>query len=142
MRWSLPIVALTTLACSPGSTPADERALHALLNSQAELWTAGDLEGFVEFYAQDAIFMSPTGETRGRGAILTRYIKRYREDGATMGTLRFDFLDTQLSKDRSLATVALRWHIDFENKEPATGHALVTLVQVDNQWRIQQDASM
>ncbi|MEO1483191.1 MAG: nuclear transport factor 2 family protein [Myxococcota bacterium] len=138
---SVRLLLLLAVAGCASARPEPE-SLHRILNEQAATWSAGDLEAFVAFYAADAVFVSPSGETRGRQAIFERYVKRYRDGGASMGTLRFEFLDTQISADGTLAAVTLKWHIDFDDKAPASGHALVTLVRANGQWHIHQDASM
>jgi hypothetical protein len=123
----------------------------ATLHLQAQRWTAGDLDGFCAVYADDALFLSPSGLTRGRAAVLARYRKKYLdgpEGKAGMGALSFAIEDAR--SVGPLATVALRWTLtwpDAMQKPPATGLSLVTLENVDGSgdtahWLIRHDASM
>jgi ketosteroid isomerase-like protein len=75
------LAALAALPPPPGTGPArreeeTRKALAAVLDRQVQAWNRGDLEGFVSVYAEDAAFVSPTGLTRGRQAVLDRYRKR------------------------------------------------------------------
>jgi hypothetical protein len=58
------------------------------LREQAASWNRGDLETFTSVYAEVAAFLTPSGVTHGRQAVLDRYRKRY-PDRAAMGTLFF-----------------------------------------------------
>jgi hypothetical protein len=64
----------------------------ALLDQQAVDWNRGDLAAFTSVYDEDAVFVSTTGLTRGRGAVLERYRKRY-PDRAAMGTLKLEIVE-------------------------------------------------
>ena len=119
------------------------------LDVQAADWTAGDLEGFCAVYAEDAVFISPSGKTVGRQAIFDRYTKRYREDGAEMGTLTLTVEDVRLSPAGDMASIAMRWALAWASREPASGLSLISLVRQGPagsdgrpSWQIVQDASM
>ena len=124
----------------------------ATLHRQAQRWTAGDLEGFCAVYADDAVFLSPGGLTRGRAAVLARYQKKYvegPEGKAGMGALSFAIEDAR--SVGTLATVALRWTLTWPEamkKPTASGLSLVTLENVGGgagdaaRWLILHDASM
>ncbi len=66
---------------------AAREQIATLLEKQATDWNRGDLAAFTAVYDEDAVFVSPTGVTRGRAAVLDRYRKRY-PDQAAMGTLK------------------------------------------------------
>jgi ketosteroid isomerase-like protein len=116
------------------------------LNTQAKLWTAGDLDGFCAYYAEQALFLSPSGLTRGRAEVLARYKKKYvegPEGKAGMGALTFDFEDAR--GDERFAIVALRWTLvwpDAMKKPKATGLSLVTFEKIGAKWQVVHDASM
>lgn len=149
----------TSSSTTPASTAADAASapnkdalkaeLQAFLDEQAADWTDGDLEGFCAVYADDAVFISPSGKTVGRQAIFDRYTKRYREDGAEMGSLTLTVEDVRLSPSGDMASIAMRWALAWASREPASGLSLITLVRqgpVDHEgraaWQIVQDASM
>ncbi len=124
-----------------------------LLSTQAEAWTAGDLEAFCAVYAEDALFISPSGQTRGRQAVLERYQKRY-PDQAAMGALTLEVIemrplsgvevtpqgDAVPGSVHGLSVVA-RWTLRYPEKEPATGLTLLVLRRDGPAWHIVQDAS-
>lgn len=131
-------------ASAPGvASDAADRAV-AALTRQAEDWNRGDLESFTSVYADDAVFLSPSGVHRGRDEVLARYRKRY-PDRAAMGTLSFEVIETRQSDDASLVTLAARWHLAYpENadREDASGLTLLVLRRDPDGWKIVQDASM
>lgn len=128
-----------------------------LIDTQVEAWNRGDLEAFTAVYADDAAFLSPTGLTRGRNEVLTRYRKRY-PDLKAMGRLSLEPIEmrpasgtefTQLGGARPSrvhgVTVAARWRIaypDESGKEPAEGLTLIVFRRTRDGWEIVQDASM
>ncbi|MFO0723881.1 MAG: SgcJ/EcaC family oxidoreductase [Myxococcota bacterium] len=131
-------------------------AIEALLHAQAAAWTSGDLVAFCSVYAEDATFISPTGKTQGRRAILERYQKKYGSAKETMGALSLDVEEIRLADGYEVtaegdalpskvhgASVIMRWRLQFPKKPPAEGLSMIALfVGSDGQWRIAQDASM
>ena len=124
------------LAAAPASSVD---AVKALITAQGEAWNRGDLPAFTQVYADDAIFVSPTGVTRGRQAVLERYQKRY-PDKKAMGTLSFEFVEARELKD-SVSLVA-KWSLSYPDKPVASGHTLLVLHKRGEKWVIVQDASM
>lgn len=136
------------------SERAARRAIEDLLARQAEAWNRGDIEAFCSVYADDATFLSPTGVTRGRQAVIDRYRSRY-PDRAAMGHLTLEVLearpiwgmetDLQLNAapgDLQGMTIGARWSLSFAGKEPASGQTLLVLRPRGEGWAIVQDASM
>lgn len=134
-----------------------EREVHALIAEQARAWSRGDIDAFMEGYAEDVVFVSPTGLTRGRDEVLARYRKRY-PDGQAMGHLALDILETRLaagyeatregdatpSRVHGVSVVA-RWTLrypDDPTRSDVTGLTLLVLHPTPQGWRIVQDASM
>jgi uncharacterized protein (TIGR02246 family) len=128
-------IALQLLLAAP-----PEAAIQAELTRQAGAWNRGDLGAFCAFYADDAVFISPTGVTKGRQAVFDRYKKRYPTPAA-MGTLTLEAIDTRLFGQEG-ATAMARWTLAYPDKPPATGLTLVVLRREGKEWRIVQDASM
>ncbi len=126
------------LAAPPSPIPvADE--LRALLTKQAAQWTAGDLTGFCSHYADDAIFVSPSGRTDGRAAVEQRYLKKY-VDKRGMGALTLEVL--HVIADGGVASIAMRWRLAFDGKPPAEGYSVIGLERRAGAWKIAHDASM
>ena len=74
------------LSGTPGPRGVGETEVLSLIQAQAAAWNRGDLEAFCGVYADDAVFVSPTGVTKGRAEVLARYRKRYPDQKA-MGQL-------------------------------------------------------
>lgn len=125
----------------------------ALLKGQAEAWTRGDLEAFCSVYAEDALFLATSGETRGRQAVLERYKKRY-PDKAAMGALTLELVELRPLSGVEVTpqgdavpgsvhgvSVAARWTLRYPKKQKASGLTLLVLRHERAGWRIVQDAS-
>ena len=136
-----------------GEAQAREETV-ALLGSQAEAWNAGDLEEFCTVYADDAAYVSSTGVTRGREAILARYRQRY-PDRAAMGTLSFEIVEARPASGVEITllgdaapgrvhgvSIVARWRLTYADREPAEGLTLVVFRRRGEGWEMVQDASM
>lgn len=124
---------------APATAHPASVAVLALLDTQIAAWNRGDLSAFCAAYADDALFISPTGLTRGRDAVLARYTNRY-PDKAAMGTLDLEIVETRPTADG--VSVAARWTLRYPGKTAATGHTLIIFRLIDARWQIVQDASM
>ncbi|MGE0640582.1 MAG: SgcJ/EcaC family oxidoreductase [Thermoanaerobaculia bacterium] len=132
-----------------------DAAVRALLENQVAAWNRGDLEAFVAAYADEALFVSPSGVTRGSGEVLARYRRRY-PDGKAMGRLRLELSDVRLTAGGEVsmlgdavpgrvhgARVLARWTLTRDDGAPArSGPTLIVLERRDGTWRIVEDASM
>jgi len=132
-----------------------ESALRKVLADQSGDWNRGDLEAFCAVYADSALFASPTGLTRGRHAVLSRYRKRF-PDRAAMGTLSLDVVSIDFAtgmevttlgdavpSDLHGASLVARWTLAGPGKDPATGLTLLTFRRrTGGKWEIVHDASM
>ena len=130
------------------------REVTAALDRQVQAWNRGDLEGFVSVYAENATFVSPSGLTQGRQAVLDRYRKKY-PDKAAMGTLSLVPVETRLSwgiegsmygdavaGDVQGVSIVARWTLAYPDKPAASGLTLLVFHARGGQWLIVQDASM
>jgi uncharacterized protein (TIGR02246 family) len=129
-------------------------AVAAVLAEQSAAWSRGDLEAFCAHYAEDAVFVSPSGLTQGRQAVLDRYRARYASPQA-MGTLTLEPLDVREARGNEVSpfgdalpsrthavTVAARWTLARAGEPDATGLTLLVLHRRAGTWVIVQDASM
>ena len=139
------VLAFTLVACAfpahaapPPPPPREE--ISALLHAQAAAWTRGDLDAFCAIYADDATFLSPSGLTKGRLAVLDRYRKKY-VDKAGMGTLTLEIVEARAASATNASVVA-RWTLNWPDKPKAEGLTLLVLWKSAEGWRIVQDASM
>lgn len=153
-RRLLSALVLLCLLAPPALRAADsspEDQIKALLRTQAEAWSRGDLEAFTSVYAEDAAFLSPSGLTRGRREVLERYRRRY-PDAAAMGKLTLEVLETRLfpasGPAAAGASVAARWRLEYPSqasqadRKTAEGLTLLVLRRTATSWEIVQDASM
>jgi uncharacterized protein (TIGR02246 family) len=138
---SLVLSGLIALAApGAGAMPSPDAEIRTLLHDQAEAWNRGDLPAFCAVYADDATFISPSGMTQGRQAVLDRYQKKY-VDKAGMGSLTLEVLETRALHAGSASLVA-RWTLTWPDKPKAEGLTLLVFTKTKAGWRILQDASM
>ena len=141
---------LAVLATTPLVDHASAAGLSALeqvkvvLAAQQDAWNRGDIVGFCAPYADDCIFLTPTGVTRGRLTVQERFRKKYGEAPETMGRLAFEILDTRVTADS--VTMAMKWSLSWQatatNKPAASGSTLIVWQKLSVGWRLVQDASM
>jgi uncharacterized protein (TIGR02246 family) len=117
-----------------------EEEIRILLSAQAAAWNRGDLEAFCSVYTDDALFLTPSGLTTGRRAVLDRYRKKY-PDAAARGTLSFELLDVRRIGNVG-ASVVSRWKLARGAKPAAEGLTLLSFERQGTAWRIVHDASM
>jgi uncharacterized protein (TIGR02246 family) len=142
---ALAFLLLSSSATSAASSP--EAEVRAVLKTQSEAWSRGDLEAFSSVYADDATFLSPTGVTHGGREVLARYRKRY-PDAAAMGKLTLEVIEARAFPEGAQAagvSVAARWRLEYPkqpDKKKAEGLTLIVLKKIGGAWKIVQDASM
>ena len=128
-----PVLAATAPAESPATA-----SIRRILQIQAEAWNRGDIDAFMQTYAQvpDLRFASGGSVTYGWQPTLERYRQRY-PDRAAMGTLTFSELTvTELSPDAAL--VFGHWRLTRAKDAP---HGLFTLLvrRTPAGWKIFAD---
>jgi beta-aspartyl-peptidase (threonine type) len=139
-----PVPASQGRAAAPAAVAAEARTL---LETQAAAWNRGDLDGFCAVYAEDALFLTAFGLTKGRAEVLARYRARY-PDAAARGTLSFEVLSVDVlspgagAKGPETLGLVARWRISHPNRPAAEGLTLLNLVRAPDGWRIVHDASM
>lgn len=131
-----------------------QQDVRALLVAQSAAWTKGDIDSFCSVYADDTLFASPTGLTRGRQAVVDRYKQRYpTKDDMGALTLEIEELRPVWGPDVSMlgdsvpsgihgVSVAAQWTLVRPAKETLRGWTLLVLHRVGREWKIVQDASM
>ncbi|HKQ63265.1 MAG TPA: SgcJ/EcaC family oxidoreductase [Candidatus Polarisedimenticolaceae bacterium] len=125
-----------------------------LLAEQSAAWNRGDVEAFCSVYVDDALFVSPSGLTRGRNEIQARYKKKY-PDRAAMGTLTLEIVEFQPLSGNEVsllgdeapgglhaAIATARWRLTYPDREPASGLTLLVFRRHGDAWMIVEDASM
>jgi uncharacterized protein (TIGR02246 family) len=141
-RLTLPIIGnilMVALVCAESEQPPNSVAeIQSVLSAQQDAWNRGDIDAFMNGYAQSAstVFVSEDEVRRGWETVRDRYRTRY-SDRAKMGTLSFSDIEvTMLSPDA--AVVLGRWRLKRANDEP---HGRFTLIfkRLPEGWRIVHD---
>jgi len=141
-RLTLPIIfniLVATLVCAePEQPPNSVAEIQSVLSAQQEAWNRGDIDAFMNGYAQSpsTVFVSEDEVRRGWETVRDRYRAKY-SDRAKMGTLRFSEIEvTALSQDA--AVVLGGWRLKRASDEP---HGRFTLVfkRLPEGWRIVHD---
>jgi len=141
-RLTLPTVCsilVAALVCAePEQPPNPVAEIQSVLSAQQDAWNRGDIDAFMNGYAQSAstVFVSEEEVRRGWETVRDRYRIRY-SDRAKMGTLSFSDIEvTMLSPDA--AVVLGRWRLKRVNDEP---HGRFTLIfkRLPEGWRIVHD---
>jgi uncharacterized protein (TIGR02246 family) len=135
------VLAAPDAGTAPRFTDPAAAAAVAAMEEQTRAWNRGDLDAFCAIYADDAVFVSPSGVRRGRAEVLAGYKRKYTSR-ALMGALSFEFLDARVTEGGKAVSVAARWILKREGMPDASGHTLVVLFLRSGSWTIVQDASM
>jgi uncharacterized protein (TIGR02246 family) len=130
---------MAALVCAePEQPPNSVAEIQSVLSAQQDAWNRGDIDAFMNGYAQSAstVFVSEDEVRRGWETIRDRYRVKY-SDRAKMGTLSFSDIEvTMLSPDA--AVVLGLWRLKRANDEP---HGRFTLIfkRLPEGWRIVHD---
>ena len=130
---------MVALVCAESEQPPNSVAeIQSVLSAQQDAWNRGDIDAFMNGYAQSAstVFVSEDEVRRGWETVRDRYRIRY-SDRAKMGTLSFSDIEvTMLSPDA--AVVLGLWRLKRANDEP---HGRFTLIfkRLPEGWRIVHD---
>ena len=138
---------LTGLFAAPAPTPAPaspkpplRNEIVKLLDTQAAAWSKGDLDGFCASYVDDAAFITPSGLTQTRQAVLDRYRHKYK-DPAGMGKLSLEVIEVRELGPAAASAVA-QWTLSWPDKPETHGLTLLVFTKTKDGWKIVQDASM
>ncbi|MFD1185049.1 YybH family protein [Pontibacter rugosus] len=139
-------VFILATACAPKQhtqSPASAKAaVRQVLEEQANCWSRGDLECYMQGYwkSDSLLFVGSRGLTYGWQPTLDNY-KRGYPDTAAMGELQFDLKEMrQLSPETML--VVGKWHLKREaSKGDLEGHFSIILQYFPAGWKIIADHS-
>ncbi len=123
-----------------GDGKSDQKAIHAVMETQQKAWSGGDLEGFMEgYWKSDSLkFHSSRGITYGWQNTLDNYKKRYPTK-AHSGTLKFKINDiSQINGDSYF--VMGEYHLTREVGD-ANGVFMIIFKKIEGEWKIIADMS-
>ena len=141
-RLTLPIIChilMAALVCAePEQPPNSVAEIQSVLTAQQDAWNRGDIDAFMNGYAQSAstVFISEDEVRRGWETVRERYRQKY-SDRTKMGTLMFSDIETTLLA-ADAAVVLGRWRLHRAADKP---HGRFTLVfkRRPEGWRIVHD---
>jgi beta-aspartyl-peptidase (threonine type) len=133
-------------ACATGGqAPDTERAareIESMLTASAEAWSRGDLDGFMDDYADDVTYVGSTGLVRGAAQLRTRYEQGYWGNDGPPDGLRFELLDVRTLGPHVALAVGRYILVDrASGQTTATGVFSLTLTRTDEGWKIAHDHS-
>lgn len=128
-------VVLLLVSCAP-RTVFDQDAIRAALAAQQTAWNAGDIPGFMAYYADTVCFTSPRGTTCGREKVMANYLRSY-PDKAAMGSLVFG-LHEVLPAGAQHAWVTGTWAL-HRTADTLSGGFSLLWVEGPGGWRIARD---
>jgi ketosteroid isomerase-like protein len=141
-RLTFPIIfniLLAALLCAePEQPPNSVAEIQSVLTAQQDAWNRGDIDAFMNGYAQSAstVFVSEDEVRRGWETVRDRYRVKY-SDRAKMGTLSFSDIEvTMLSPDAGV--VLGRWRLKRASDEPR-GRFTLVFKRLPEGWRIVHD---
>jgi hypothetical protein len=110
-----------------------------VLARQNENWNKGDIEAFMQDYlkSDSLMFIGKNGVLYGWQATYDRYLKNY-PDKATMGTLKFDILQTDFHS-KTVCWVLGKWHLTRPEKGNVGGYFTLVLKKIKGKWLIVSD---
>lgn len=113
-----------------------------MLEASAEDWTRGDLDGFLDDYAEDATFVGSSGLVQGRERIRESYLRGYWSTGVPADALRFLILDVRTVGSDAAVAVG-RYELFDADTGASTGTGLfsLTLRKTVDGWVIVHDHS-
>ena len=125
---------------TPEHSFKDDAAIRAVMAAQVTAWNRGDVDGFMNGYAQSGATEFVGGDTLTRGwqTVRDRYKKKY-DSREKMGTLHFSEVKiTRLGGEAAL--VIGRWSLIRKSDKP---HGRFTLLfrRTPEGWRIVHDHS-
>jgi len=114
-------------------------AIEAVMNAQADAWSRGDLDGYLDYFWRDPrlYYASVNTVVRGWDALRESYARRYGE-GAQLGHLQFSNVEIELLGEDA-AKVSGRFEVT-NAAYPATGTYLIVLRKfTDVGWKVVSD---
>lgn len=134
------IFLLFLASCTPEPEPvADARSIAEKMHQQETDWSSGNLEGFLQPYAANALFSGSSGIVQGRQAILERYKKGY-PDATAMGQLKFELTDQRPLNKNQIWMVG-NWNLYRTTDTLRGGYALLWQKNELGNWEIAADYS-
>lgn len=129
---------LTRHAPPAGPALPNPSEVTGMILAQQDAWNRGDLEAFMDSYADDLVFFTGGNVLKGRAALTSRYRQRYQKDGKEMGRLTFSDLDVQ-PIDADAAFARGRWKVEMKDGTKPEGLFTLLVKRQPDGWKIAHD---
>lgn len=150
-HWTAALILASLAGCAPGlraptPAPAEDRAAEivSLMQTSADAWNRGDLDGFLLPYLDSAetTFVGRSGLLRGKEAIRATYLRSYWKDGPPASTLAFRDIEVRPLGAEHALTVG-HYLLTRPGAGTPLGEGIFSLVMVRTPagWRILHDHS-
>jgi uncharacterized protein (TIGR02246 family) len=133
---------LVLAAPAMAQAPDPQREVAAAMAASAAGWNSGNLDRFVSIYADDAVFVTPTGLLRGKGEIADHYRPSFTLGGNDRGKLSFQLLAYRTISNVHQLLFA-KWILTpaAPGAKPETGMTTLLFERRKAGWRIISDHS-
>lgn len=123
----------------PENHSIDTNALLTLLNTQADEWNKGNIDGYMKgYWNSDSLrFIGKRGIRYGYDSVATMY-KRHYDSKDKMGHLVFSSLSyNKLAYIPEIVNVCGKWNIS--GKDSAGGYFSLIMQPINGEWKITTD---
>lgn len=138
-NWLFTLILMGAVQTAMAQSSKDKQQILAILNRQVADWNKGDITSFMNGYweSDSLMFVGKTGITYGYKRTYEGYMKRY-PDRATMGTLKFTFLNFSFP-GKDVAFVVGKFHLTRPEKGDLEGHYTLLWRKIKGKWVIVSD---
>lgn len=135
----LGVAFVAVVSCAAPAPADEEKAIRAVLDTQAKAWNKGDLDGFMAgYWKDDGLFYISGGKSlKGWKALKERYQTSYQGEGKEMGTLTFSDVNVELLGSDA-ALVRGKWEVKT-SKETVGGWYTLILKKFPDGWKVTHD---
>jgi hypothetical protein len=121
--------------CTNNHFEQNKKAIIAVMDSQAQSWSNGDIDGFMNgYWKSDSLrFLGRRGLTKGWQTTLDNYKKSY-PDKKTMGILKFNYISFEAMNEKCIFVVG-KWALERE-KDTLSGYYSLIWKEIDGQWKV------
>jgi len=137
MKTFLPLLLMlfVVLGCSNNNFEIDKTAVKAVMDNQAQCWSRGDIDGFMDgYWKSDSLrFLGRSGLTKGWQTTLNNYKKSY-PDKLAMGKLKFDHISFERLNNKQMFVVG-KWSLERE-KDTLRGYYSLLWKKMNGSWKV------
>ena len=129
------LMLFVVFSCSKNNFEKDKISVKAVMDKQAQCWSSGDIEGFMDgYWKSDSLrFLGRRGLTKGWQTTLDNYKKSY-PDKQTMGKLKFTYISFEPLNDKQMFVVG-KWALERE-KDTLSGYYSLLWEKMNGQWKV------